>query len=126
MVYIKLHHCYTFPDIFNHKLFQQRAGFFEIINKIGHLIYELKFPFRIFIYPVISIEPIFYGRQRDQHLFPVQTENLGDIPAYKIEHFINKKTRRNGKIQYRVQWKNYGPEYNVGTTLMTSKQQNIL
>ena len=75
----------------------------------------------MFIYPVISIvqlEPAFkkldfYGRQRDQHPFPVQTENFGDVPVYEIERLINKKTRRNGKVQYRVQWKNYGSEYNV-------------
>ena len=42
MVDIKLHHGYTFPDVSNHKLFQQRAGLFEVIKKVDHLVYELK------------------------------------------------------------------------------------
>ena len=121
MVYIKLHHGYTFSDISNHKLFQQRAGPFEIINKVVHLVYELKLFFRIFIHPMISIaqsepafkNPEFYGRQRDQHPFPVQIESFGDAPVYEIEHFVNKKTFPSGKVQYRMQLNSYGPEYNV-------------
>lgn len=50
-VYLRLHHGYTLQEAANKKLSNQRAGLFEITQKIGRLAYRLKLPPTMRIHP---------------------------------------------------------------------------
>ena len=56
--YFRLHHGYTIPGITNHKLSNQRAGPFKIMEKVGNLAYRLRLPPVMKIWSVVSIAQI--------------------------------------------------------------------
>ena len=41
-VFLRLHYDYELSDITNKKLYQQRAGLFKILDKVGSLVYRLQ------------------------------------------------------------------------------------
>ena len=81
MVYLRLHHSYTLPDMTNKKLSNQRVSLFEVLQKIGQLAYKLKLPPVMRIHPVVSIAQLEpsegadpYHRRRPDHPGLVEIE----------------------------------------------------
>ena len=137
MVYLRLHHGYTLPDMTNKKLSNQHVGPFEVLQRIGQLAYKLKLPPVMRIHPVVSIAQLEpsegvnpYHRRRLDHSGPVEIERItldqaadrepdnSTLPSdsYEVEQILDKRIRRYGrskpKVEYRVKWLGWGPKWN--------------
>ena len=124
-VSLRLHRGYTVPGLKdrNHKIEQQFAGPFEIIEKVNRLSYRLRLPPSMSrISPVISIahlEPAThpsvdpFNRRPDIVHAPALTPDgrVNRLPERLLRRRM--QTRRNGgvAIQYLVRFKDLGAEY---------------
>lgn len=127
--YLRLHRGYALPDMPNKKLSNQRAGPFEIIQRVSELAYKLKLPAVMRIYPVVLIaqlEPAetddLFDRKRPDHPGPVEMEGAEATDSkskeahngtqseevYEVEQILDKRLRKYGKsrprTEYRVKW----------------------
>jgi len=75
-VYLNLHEDFRILDIKSKKLTQQRVNSFKIIRRVSPLVYELKLPSNIKIYPIIFVTHLesashgrdLYDRPRNDYL----------------------------------------------------------
>lgn len=116
-VFLRLHRGYSLPGKPPRKWSQQRAGPFEVIEKIGPLAYRLKLPTRWKIHDVISISQLtpalkttdpFHRGQDTPEKVCVDGEDQWVIDKL-VSRRISKRGR-NPQVEYLVRWKGCGPE----------------
>lgn len=121
-VYLRLHNGYEIPDIRNHKLHQQRAGPFKVLDKIGRLAYRLELPPVMRMHPIVSITQLEpgpddenpYARARNFDPPPVIEKDGTATDLYEIETLLEKRESNDGrKVEYLVKWLDCGNEHNV-------------
>lgn len=110
---LRLHRGYNIPSATNHKLDQQYAGPFKVLERIGRLAYRLQVPDHWKIHNVFSIaqlEPA-PAPGSDPYNRPL-LDKPGPIEAgadvYKVERILDKRVIRKGQgfsTQYQIRWK---------------------
>ncbi|KAH6603966.1 hypothetical protein Trco_007412 [Trichoderma cornu-damae] len=116
-VYLRLHRGYNLPGKPPRKWSQQRAGPFEILEKIGPLAYRLKLPSKWRIHDVISVAHLYpspantdpYNRQQP----PPEAIVVDGETHWEVDKLVQQRLNKRGRhpqIEYLVRWKNCGPE----------------
>ena len=116
---LHLHYRYNIPSATNHKLDQQYARPFKVIEKVGRLAYQLQIPDHWKIHNVFSIAQLELALAlgSDPYNRPILDEPSpikAGTNTYKVERILDKRVIRRGRgssTQYRIQWKGWGPEY---------------
>ena len=121
-VYIRLHKGYGIPDkTISHKLLQQDAGPFKIIERVGKLAYRLDLPPHMKIHNVVSVahlEPAPTGDdpfKRSYQPNPQPVSEDAEGADYELDAILNKRTIKRGRKnvkQYLIRWKGYGAQWN--------------
>ncbi len=122
---LKLYKSYLIPSSIGvtKKLTQQYVGPFQIIKKVGRLVYRLDIPSDWRIHPVFSVaqlEPTpnpakdLFQRPRPQQPPSVFVEgNTDKHKSFEIDRLLNKRTIQKGRglaVEYLVHWTRYGPK----------------
>ena len=121
-VFLKLHHGYSLPGVDNMKLSNQRAGPFQVLEKVGKLAYRLQLPAHWKIHQVISVahlEPAPKGS--DPYQRTAKPSNPGPVAEsddewkpYAVEKLVGRRERRYGRgkpiTEYLVRWQGFGPQ----------------
>lgn len=123
---LRLHKGYNIPSTgeVTKKLTQQYVGPFLILAKVGRLAYKLYIPGDWKIHPVFSIAQLEpapppaldpFSRPFPSHPPLVFVEDDTDVlKSFEVERLLNRRVVKKGKgraVQYLVQWKGYGPEW---------------
>src|SRR5690606_20418491 len=93
------------------KLRQQYIGPFKIIKKLSKVVYKLKLPPKLKVYPVFHISrlkkfhqsPRKFGRKRDTRPPPIIVDGEKE---YEVEKILDKQ-KIGGEIKYLVKWVGY-------------------
>jgi hypothetical protein len=122
--YLRLHHGYKIPGQANAKFSQQRTGPFIIKEVYGKgNAYKLDLPGQWKIHPVISVEHLEpapapsadpFRRPTPDH--PPAIDDGASADQWMVDKLLDRRIRRVGRyrkevIEYLVQWKGYGPEW---------------
>ncbi len=107
------------------KIFMRYDGPFEIIQKISPLAYRLRMPASYGMHPVINIGHLEKYNRDSQGANDRENRNLNrsdftELPEFEVESILAermiKRGRRRNQKQFRVRFKDYGPEFDEWLT----------